>query len=72
MTLDSLLGKQGRASKQLVYKDYQMIEDGETLSLIKEEMQARFQEHFKEAERLVKETGYHRRDKKLEELRTSI
>jgi hypothetical protein len=57
---------------QLANKDYQIIEDGETLSLSKEEMQARFQEHFKEAERLVKETGYHRRDKELEDLRNTI
>ncbi|MBT3878677.1 MAG: hypothetical protein HOI47_19760 [Candidatus Scalindua sp.] len=62
--LDNPPGKQDRASK-----DYQIIEDGETLSLSKEEMQARFQEHFKEAERLVKETGYHRRDKELKELK---
>jgi len=33
------------------------------------EMQARFKEHFKEAERLVKETGYHRRDGELRELK---
>ena len=62
--MDNPPGKQDRASK-----DYQIIEDGETLSLSKEEMQARFQEHFKEAERLVKETGYHRRDKELKELK---
>jgi hypothetical protein len=31
-------------------------------------MQAKFQEHFKEADRLVKETGYHRRDAEIEEL----
>ena len=49
-------------------KSYLIIEDGETLSLSKEEMQARFQEHLKEAERLVKETGYHRRDGELKEL----
>ena len=33
------------------------------------EMQTRFQEYFKEAERLVKETGYHRRDGELEKLK---
>lgn len=36
--IDNPPGKQGRASK-----DYQIIEDGETLSLSKEEMQVRFQ-----------------------------
>ena len=51
-------------------KHYQIVEDGEELSLTKEEMQTRFQEHFKEAERLVKETGYHRRDGELEELKS--
>ncbi len=50
---------------------FEIIENGETLSLTKAEMQARFQEHFKEAERLVKETGYHRRNGELEELRKS-
>ena len=42
-------------------KDYQIIEDGETLSLSKKEMKEKFQEHFKKAKRLVKETGYHRK-----------
>ncbi|KHE91203.1 MAG: hypothetical protein K8F52_00620 [Candidatus Scalindua rubra] len=51
--------------EQLTNKDFQIIENGETLTLTKEEMQTKFQEHFKEAERLVKETGYHRRDKEL-------
>ena len=32
-------------------------------------MQEKFTEHFKEAERLVDETGYHRRDGKVEELK---
>ena len=50
-------------------KEHKIIEDGETLDLTKEEMQARFGEHFKEAERLIQETGYHRRDGELEELR---
>ena len=49
--------------------EFRIIENGETLSLTKEEMQAKFQEHFKEAERLINETGYHRRDEELEELR---
>ncbi|MFC1793300.1 TIR domain-containing protein [Planctomycetota bacterium] len=53
---------------QLSLKDFQIIEDGQTLSLTKEKMQAKFQEHFKEAERLVQETGYHRRDGEVEEL----
>ncbi len=49
--------------------EFEIIDNGETLRLTKEEMQARFQEHFKEAERLVKETGYHRRDGELKELK---
>jgi len=53
-------------------KSYTLILDGETLSVTKEEMQARFQEHFNEAERLVKETGYHRRDGEVKELRVTI
>ena len=60
------------SSPQPTAKDYQIIENGEILSLTKEGMQGRFEEHFKEAERLVEETGYHRRDGELEELRTSI
>ena len=40
-----------------------------SLTLTKEQMQAKFTEHFKEAKRLVKETGYHRRDAEVEELR---
>jgi len=52
--------------------EFEIIENGETLRLSKEEMQARFREHFQEAERLIKETGYHRRDGELEELRTNI
>jgi len=56
-------------SDQPSAKNYKIIEDGEELSLTKVEMQARFLEHFKEAERLVKETGYHRRDGEVEELR---
>ena len=56
-------------SSQKKAKSYEVIENGETLSLTLEEMQARFQYHFKEAERLVQETGYHRRDGEREELR---
>ena len=48
---------------------FEMIENGETLHLKKAEMQAKFQEHFGEAERLIKETGYHRRDEELEALK---
>ncbi len=35
----------------------------------KEEMEAKFRENLEKAERLVEETGYHRRDWELEELR---
>ena len=50
-------------------ENYQIIENGETLSLNEAEMQARFQKHFEEAERLINKTGYHRRDGELAELR---
>lgn len=69
LTVDSPPGKQGRASKPLAKNTYVIIENGETLSVTKEEMQARFQEHLKEAERLVKETGYHRRDGEIKKLK---
>lgn len=55
-------------SGQPSLKDYQIMENGDTLSLTKEEMQAKFQYHFKEAARLIKVTGYHRRDGELDEL----
>ncbi len=54
------------------YQDFKIIENSKTLCFNKEEMQAKFQEHFIEAEPLVKETGYHRRDKEVEELRNTI
>jgi tetratricopeptide (TPR) repeat protein len=57
---------------QLANKNYQIIEDSETLTLTKEEMQTRFQEHFKKAEQLVQETGYHRRDNEIKDLRITI
>ncbi|MCK5148182.1 hypothetical protein KAR48_15610 [bacterium] len=48
---------------------FEIIENGETLRLTTQEMQARFKAHFKEAERLIEETGYHRRDGELGEMR---
>ena len=51
--------------------EFEIIDNGETLRLPKEELQTRFQQHFKEAERLVKETGYFRRDGEIRELRMS-
>jgi len=48
---------------------FEIIENGETLHLTREDMVARFQGYFEAAERLVKETGYHRRDGEIEELR---
>ncbi|MCK4821917.1 tetratricopeptide repeat protein, partial [bacterium] len=48
---------------------FEIIENGEIFQLTKEEMQAKFLEHFKEAKRLINETGYHRRDGELEELK---
>jgi len=54
---------------QLSGNVYQIIEDGEKLDLSKEEMKAKFREFLEKAEKLVEETGYHRRDGELEELR---
>ena len=62
-------GQLSAFSGQRSGKDYRIIENGETSSLTKEEMQTKFEEHVKEAERLIKETGYHRRDGELEELK---
>ena len=56
-------------SGQHSVKDYRIIENGETLILTKRKMQTRFGEHVKEAERLIEDTGYHRRDGELEELK---
>ena len=56
-------------SRQPSAKSYEVIENGEEWSLTCAEMQARFRQHFKEAERLISETGYHRRDEELEALR---
>jgi hypothetical protein len=56
----------------LANKDYQIIEDGGTVSLSKQEMEAKFMENLEKVEKLVEETGYHRRDGELEELRKSL
>ncbi len=63
-TINAQLAVTGDSSSE-----FEIIENGETLSLTKEEMQTKSQEHFKEAERLVNETGYHRRDEELKELK---
>lgn len=52
--------------------NYQIIENGETLVLTRTEMQAKLREHFLKAETLIQETGYHLRDKELEELRNFV
>jgi tetratricopeptide (TPR) repeat protein len=52
--------------------NYQIIENGETLVLTRTEMQAKCREHFIKAEELINKTGYHRRDKELEELRKNV
>ena len=53
-------------------QSYLIIEDGESLHVSNKEMQEKFREHFMEAERLITETGYHRRDQELEALRKEI
>ncbi len=47
---------------------FEVIENNETLNLSKDEMQARFNEHLKQAAVLVEETGYHRRDDEVKGL----
>jgi len=56
--------------EQLSENAYQIIENGEKLDLSKEEMEEKFREYLEKAEKLVEETGYHRRDGELEELRS--
>ena len=48
---------------------FKITKDGEDLYLSRTEMKEKFQAFFAEAERLVNECGYHRRDGELEELR---
>ncbi len=50
-------------------KKYQIIENSENLSLTKPEMESKFSKHLKTAEKLIHETGYHRRDGELAELK---
>ncbi len=47
---------------------FEIIENGEILTLTKKEMRAKFTLHLKEAERLVQKAGYHRRDEEVEGL----
>jgi tetratricopeptide (TPR) repeat protein len=47
---------------------FTVIEQGQTLSLSKADMQTRYHSHLVEATTLVKQTGYHRRDKEVEAL----
>ena len=54
-------------SKEL--DSYKIIENGETLSLSKAEMEEKFQEYLDAAEKLIEKCGYHRRDGELAELR---
>ena len=49
--------------------NYEIIEDGQVLQLTKEQMQEKYQQHVKEAEQLINQTGYHRRDEELAELK---
>ncbi|MEO1258580.1 MAG: TIR domain-containing protein [Bacteroidota bacterium] len=48
---------------------FEILEQGETFVLTKEEMQEKFNTFLAEAERLIKECGYHRRDGELAELK---
>ncbi len=54
---------------ELTEKSFEIIEDGETLSLSRIEMEGKFKGHFDEAARLIEACGYHRRDAELEALR---
>lgn len=57
---------------QLKDKPFFMISDGVKTGLTKEEAEKKFREFFGEAERLINETGYHRRDGELEELKSFL
>jgi hypothetical protein len=50
-------------------KKFAIIEDGMEKTLDKNEMEKRFKEHVAAAGKLIEETGYHRRDAELEELK---
>ena len=59
----------GISSNQPSGADYQVIEDGNQLSLSREQMEVKFEEDLGKAERLIDDTGYHRRDKLLAKLK---
>ncbi|NQZ10486.1 MAG: TIR domain-containing protein [Algicola sp.] len=48
--------------------NFVVIENGETLSPDRKSMETRFNHHLKEATKLITKTGYHRRDKELDEM----
>ena len=54
-------------NKQL--EGYKILEQGEVFSLSRAEMEAKFQEFLGEAECLIEECGYHRKDGELAELK---
>ncbi len=56
----------------LSIEDYRLTENGETLTLSKEEMEAKYRDFVERAAALIKETGYHRRDGELAALRTGV
>ena len=50
-------------------KEFTIIEDGLEKKFSKPDMNSLFKEHVEKAHKLIQETGYHRRDKELEELK---
>jgi tetratricopeptide (TPR) repeat protein len=65
---DYLLESCRLIKKQLSKDDYEIIEDGQKLSLSKEEMEKKFKGDLEKATKLIKECGYHRRDKEVSQL----
>ncbi len=53
---------------QLSAKNYQILANGEPVTIAREEMLSQLKDHFETAKQMVKEMGYHRRDKELESL----
>lgn len=67
--LDEVLLIATRSDMRLYLADYHLA--SARLALTNHNL-AKAREHFEQAERLIKETGYHRRDKQLEELRADL
>jgi len=67
--LDEAFGIATRSGMRLHLADYHLISAG---NAYKGGDSGRAREHFEKAETLIRETGYHRRDGELAELRTKL